>query len=168
MVVALGPVGCGFQPLYARGDAGEATAATELASIRVQAIPDRAGQQLRNNLVQRLSPRGEQANASYILDVRFSENLSGLAESSDGNATVGVLQLSGSYTLSEARTGKAMTSGSVNSIASMRFLGPRYASVATERDTEELALGDLAEQIRSRLAAWFANGRPMPATTQLK
>lgn len=159
VLVALGPVGCGFRPLYGRTDAVDTATSTDLASIRVLGIEDRAGQQLRNGLVQRLSPRGEPASPRYTLQVQISQSLEGLAESSDGKATVGRMMLSSTYVLADIRSGRIITTGTARSFASMRYLGPRYASVATERDTEELALADIAEEVRSGLAAYFATRR---------
>lgn len=158
VLVALGPVGCGFRPLYGRTDSAPTNAAAvDMASVRVLGIEDRTGQQLRNGLIQRLTPQGEPARPLYALEVKVSQRLQGLAESSDGNATVGRMTLECSYTLTEISTGRRLTQGTARSFASMRYLGPRYASVASERNTEELGLADLAEEIRSGLAAWFSS-----------
>ncbi|MBC7952285.1 MAG: hypothetical protein H7Z12_10785 [Rhodospirillaceae bacterium] len=160
MLVALGPVGCGFHPLYGRTGGSESPAAADLAAIRVLGIEDRAGQQLRNSLIQRLTPLGEPATPRYVLDVKMYETLEGQAESSDGKSTVGRMTLRCSYALSDIQTGKSLKMGTARSLASMRYLGPRYASVAAERDTEERVITDMAEEIRSALAAWFVSSRP--------
>ena len=65
----------------------------------------------------------------------------------------------------DAQTGKVVHTGSARSITSIRYLGPRYASVVTERDTEENALVDAADQIRNGLAAFFANRRANASTS---
>ena len=160
VLVALGPVGCGFQPLYGRTGGAESPAAADLAAIRVLGIENRAGQQLRNSLVQRLTPLGEPAAPRYVLDVKMVESLEGQAESSDGKSTVGRMTLRAGYTLSDISTGRLLKTGTARSLASMRYLGPRYASVASERDTEERVITDMAEEIRSALAAWFVSSRP--------
>lgn len=159
VLVALGPVGCGFRPLYGRTDSSDSAAAADLAAIRVLGIDNRAGQQLRNNLVQRLTPLGEPAAPRYVLDVKMTETLEGQAESSDGKSTVGRMTLRTNYILSNLETGQVLKSGTTRSLASMRYLGPRYASVAAERDTEQRVITDMAEEIRSILAAYFASSR---------
>jgi len=159
MLAALGPTGCGFRPLYGKVDASDSPEAAELATVRVMGIPDRQGQQLRTNLIQRLTPRGEPAQPRYHLTVTLSETLEGLAESKDGKATVGRLYANVGYVLNDARTGKQVVSGTTRSITSMRSLGPRYASVVTERENEDNALVDAADQIRNALAVHFANSR---------
>lgn len=159
VLVALGPAGCGFRPLYSHSDGADSTASADLAAIRVLGIENRAGQQLRNSLVKRLSPLGEPARPRYVLEVKISETLSGQAESRDGKSTVGRMQLDCTYSLTDAETGKLLKAGTARSFASMRYLGPRYASVAAERDTEERLLSDTADEIRSGLAAWFVSSR---------
>ncbi len=42
--------GCGFQPLYAQPEPGDASAVKQLAAVRIEPLPDRAGQLLHNFL----------------------------------------------------------------------------------------------------------------------
>ena len=162
VVLALGPVGCGFRPLYAKPDGVAASpTAAELATIRVAGIDDRIGQQLRNGLVQRLTPGGETADVRYVLTVKVAQSNEGLAATNDGHVTLGRMMLTATYFLSD-RDGARVKSGSSRAIATYRTLGPRYGTIAVERDTEERALSELAEDIRSQLAVFFAgnaNGR---------
>lgn len=159
-LLALGPAGCGFRPLYARPDAAAVSpASAELAAIRVAGIEDRTGQQLRNALVQRLTPGGEPARARYVLTVTVSQSMEGLAAARDGNATIGRMQMVANFKLGEIDSDRALFGGSSRSLATFRMLGPRYGTVAIERDAEERALADLAEDIRSRLAVFFAERR---------
>lgn len=161
MVLGLGPVGCGFQPIYARpGGSASSPMAEQLASVRVEAIDDRVGQQLRTSLVQVISPLGEPARPQYLLTVKLSTQQQGLATSKDGNATVGLTKISATYTLSRTGSEGIVYSGQADSSSGYRYLGPRYASTVSEREAESNALGDLASQIRASLAAYFSD----PAT----
>lgn len=157
-VLVLGPAGCGFQPVYSRpGNAVTSVAAEQLASIRVLGIDDRTGQQLRNALVNQLNPRGEPARARYTLTVTLQQSSSGMASSKDGNATVERLTANAAYVLTDFGRNVAVTSGQVRTMTSFRYLGPRYASTAAERDSESLAIQELATEIRTALVAYFAN-----------
>lgn len=161
MVLALGPVGCGFKPIYGRsGGQASSPMADELASVAVEGIEDRIGQQLRNNLVLALSPRGEPASPRYSLKVQLSESQSGLANSRDGNATVGRVMVSASYVLSDTVKERTLYSGTARAFGGYRLLGPRYASTVAERDAETSVLTEIAAEIRSALAAYFSD----PAT----
>lgn len=158
-VLALGPAGCGFKPMYGKTDAKTGAVAEELASVRIAGIEDRLGQQLRNRLVLDLNPYGEPAEGRYTLEVQLIETLSGLAESSDGKATVGRMNIQATYRLLDGRTGKVVHAGQTRSMGSYRYLGPRYASMVSERSTEESVLDDLSNQIRTELSAWFVDRR---------
>lgn len=163
-VLGLGPAGCGFQPIYARDSAAASPVAADLASVQIGGIrtsdnQDRLGQRLRNALVSSLSPRGEPAEARYYLDVRVTESLRGVANSRDGNASVGEITVTATYTLSDigAKNGGALYNGDANTYSGFRYLGPRYGSTAAERDSEAAAVNELASTIRGDLAAFFAN-----------
>lgn len=149
---------CGFTPLYGRKDgATDRALANELAAIRVLPIPDRLGQQVRNALVERLTPMGEPARARYQLDVMVNESVGGTGQRKDSKATMGQLTLSATYKLSLGKD--KVYSGSTRSIVSFNFLGPRYGSVAGERDAEERAVGEVAEEIRNQVALILAGYR---------
>lgn len=157
-VLAAGPVGCGFQPIYARPDGAPSSAmAEQLASVRISAIEDRTGQQLRNGLVSALSPRGEPASPRYLLTVQLSEGNQGLATSKDGTASIGNVVLTASYSLKDARTGRVLYSNSARAFSGYRYLGPRYASTVSERESRASAVTEITAEIRSSLAAYFAD-----------
>lgn len=158
MVLALGPAGCGFQPIYAKPRTAESSAmAAQLASIRVKGIDDRLGQQVRNNLVENLSPRGEPARPDYVLSVRLNQSSGGFASSKDGNATIERMTVNADYELTEALSGQKIYSGQARSFTSFRYIGPRYASTAAERDSETSAASEIAASIRTALTAFFSD-----------
>lgn len=148
-VMALGPAACGFQPLYGER---ENHVVAGLSSVHVNSIEDRIGQQLRNNLVERMQPKGP---TKYRLSATLDESAMGLGQRRDATATVGRLSMSATYTLTDAVTGDAVLAGRAESVVSFNFLGPRYASVAAERDSQERALADLADQITGRVATYL-------------
>jgi len=67
-----GLAACGFEPLLGRGG-DSADTIEQLAAIRIEPIPDRSGQVLRNALLDRLTPRGPAPGARYVLRIRLSE-----------------------------------------------------------------------------------------------
>lgn len=161
-LLVAGPVGCGFQPVYARPDGAPSAVAEQLASVRVAAIDDRIGQQLRNGLVSTLSPRGEPASPDYLLTVQMTEVIQGLATSKDGTASIGNVVLTAIYTLRDARTNHILYSNSARSFSGYRYLGPRYASTVSERESRSSALSEIAAEIRGALVAHFSNAQAFP------
>ncbi|CAA7621854.1 hypothetical protein [Magnetospirillum sp. UT-4] len=164
VLAALGPAGCGFQPLHARSQQPDGLAA-ELAGVRVLPIKDRLGQQLRNDLVHRLTPKGEPADPRFTLDVRLAQSFEGLAERRDGKASIGNSVLFAHVNLQDAESGAALASYSMRSSVTFRFLGPGYGSVAMERDAEAKAVSDLAERVAAQAAAVIAGHKAGPGTT---
>ncbi|CAA7614925.1 Predicted secreted protein [Candidatus Terasakiella magnetica] len=150
LILALGPVGCGFRPLYGKSGAEAESGGSDLANIYIDRIDDRIGQQLRNSLLQRLTPRGEPASPDYVLTIKLSQSLSDLGYRKDSFATLGRMVLTAQIGLSAGR--RTILSDASTAIANFDYLGPRYASVAMERDAESRAIEQLADDIRSRAA----------------
>lgn len=159
-VLALGPAGCGFRPMYGSLGAEESFADAELARIRIEPIKDRIGQQLRNSLLARLTPRGEAADYKYGLKVILSESVNNLGYRKDNNATLANLTMNAQISLSGDKV--SLLAESVTTIVYFDHLGPRYASLATERDAEERALSQLADDIRNRVAGAIQRYRANP------
>lgn len=157
-VLALGPAGCGFQPVYSRPSGAQSSAAAEqLAAVRVLGIEDRIGQQLRNALISQLNPRGEPGRNRYSLNVILQQSSAGLASSKDGNATIERMTVTATYTLTDSSLETTLASGQVRAISSFRYLGPRYASTASERDSEASVIQEISSEIRTALIAYFTN-----------
>jgi LPS-assembly lipoprotein len=161
-LVALGPMGCGFSPLYARGgeSSGAGSVNEDLSRVRIAPIKDRLGQQLRNALVQRITPKGEPSDYRYVLTITVTETASDLGYRRDNFATLGNLTVTASIAL----TGDGFTimGGNSSTVASFDYIGPRYASVANERDAQERAIIQLADDIRSQVAVALARYRANP------
>lgn len=158
-VLVLGLAGCGFEPMYAKRSGQSSPVSDELAGIRVAGIEDRQGQILRNALVNRLNPLGEPARQTHTLEVRLNSSQENMAERSDGKASLGRMMISASFSLVGIDGKSSSFSGNSRSIVSYRLLGPTYGSTAVERDAETRALTDLAEDIRTQVATYFANGK---------
>jgi len=155
--------GCGFHPLYGqRSSAAPAGIADQMAAIRISGIQDREGQMLRNALIDRLTPRGEPSTPAYILDVRLSESMTGLGQQKNSYASLGEMNVAASFSLL-SRDGRNGFSSAAHSVVSVNFLGPRYASVAVERDATERAIADVADSIRDQVAAWLGDPANKPS-----
>ncbi|CCG41506.1 LPS assembly lipoprotein LptE [Magnetospirillum molischianum] len=153
VLAGLGPVGCGFHAIHATssGAVDDSPVGTELARVRVDPISNRVGQQVRNALVERLSPRGEPADPLYTLKIVLTESTADVGYRRDNYATLGNLSLSATIQL--RREGLTLLNETASTVASFDYLGPRYASVVMERDARERAATQIADDIRGRVAA---------------
>ena len=59
--VLLPLAGCGFSPLYAEGE-DDLSVAAEMATVRIEPLRDRVGQQMHNFLRDRLNPNGQRVS----------------------------------------------------------------------------------------------------------
>ncbi len=146
---------CGFRPLYGTGGGG-AEGRDALAQIQIKPIADRSGQQLRNHLLDLMTPRGQPAAARYILSVTLSESIRNLAVRKTALATRANLRLQASFVLSEKATGKRLHSDKTLVVSGYNILGADFATLQAVKDARARALRETAENIRVRLGVFFA------------
>ncbi|NPD69507.1 hypothetical protein HN018_20675 [Lichenicola cladoniae] len=162
LMLPLAVSACGFHPLY--GDGNEAASA-KLPDIFVQSIPDRAGQELRLALQQRLAGTSEAEPQGYLLAVSLASSSESIGihgdNTSERNRVVGRAHWSLSA-VSPATT--PVASGDVRSVDGYNVINEQYfaASIASETTQQRIA-NNLADAITLQLATWFTNHRP-PAT----
>lgn len=147
---------CGFTPLYAEREEG-LSASAEMATIRIDPLRDRVGQQMHNFLRDRLNPNGQPISPSYQLSLQITESLSELGVRRDETATRANLRLSTSFLLRDASSGEALLSGRSTSTTSYDILENPFATTISERDARERALREVADDIQTRLAVYFTN-----------
>ena len=156
--------GCGFRPLNNGAAApgtgtGDQTVQTtvldELAAIQIAPLSDRAGQQMHNLLRDRLNPSGQPGAPKYELQVQLRETIRELAFESDETATRADLTIVANYSLRRFDNQKTITSGRTRSISSYNILERQFASTISEADARRRTLRDIANDIRTRLSAYF-------------
>lgn len=148
---------CGFRPLFGNFDEGSASA--DLATIEIEPIADRAGQQLHNQLLDRLTPEGRPAEATYKLRIELREAFQRFAIDKAEFATRAAYRLNASYNLFEPDGQKPIHSGRVVAISSYNILRSDYATLVAEQDARGRAVEQIANDIRTGLALYFARRR---------
>lgn len=156
---------CGFRPLYGK-DSYNAGMMDELASVEVAPLADREGQLLRNALLTDLNPRGMAGKPHYRLVVTPSINETQQALRTDDTATRNQITYNITYWLYEDKT--RVVSGSFSQSFSYDFLEEHYANVSAADDIHRRAAQSVADEIRNRLAAYFAKNAEMKAKSANK
>jgi LPS-assembly lipoprotein len=147
--------GCGFRPVY--GDRGVATApAAALATVAIDTIPERSGQVLRNLLIDRFYADGRPDKPTWRVAVQLSMAEEELGILKDATATRARLRLLANYELIETSTGKTVYRTFSRAIVSYNILDAQYGTLISRQDAESRGLTELAEDIRTRLALYFA------------
>lgn len=145
--------GCGFRPLYKQ--TGNTGTVQEFSQISIAQPEDRPSQQLRNYLLDSLTPYGQPDRPLYRLEYRLIETVGSVFVTRTEEITRNNLQLSASVYLRDYQTGTVLTSLSTTSQASYNVTQADYANLVSEKNARERALRDIAEQIRLRLGNYF-------------
>jgi len=154
-LLAPGLAGCGFQPVYGRHGLATAPSA-QLNQVAIDPIPDRPGQTLRNLLIDRMYAGGRPADPAYRLAVQLTASEEELGIRKDATATRARLRLVASYELIDIATGQTVYRTFSRAVVSYNLLEAQYATLVAEQDAYERGLTELADDMRTRLALFFA------------
>lgn len=151
--------GCGFQPLYGSSP-GKGGVSEALHRVRIEPIPDRLGQKLRNFLLDRLNPTGTPRRPSHSLRVETSVSRTDFGIERDETATRALLVLSVSYALHSYSENRVVLSGLAKSTNSFNIVASDYATANAETDALDRAAREISDDIKNRLGLFFLAPRP--------
>ncbi|YBV96271.1 LPS assembly lipoprotein LptE [Phyllobacteriaceae bacterium JZ32] len=158
--------GCTVQPLYSGGDGTSSISGTvapgmreKLASIAIDPADTRYAQDVRNKLIFLFSGgAGEPATPAYRLSLGVSSATSAAVRVNVGDDTdrtgrpsAGTVRMTSRYVLSDA-AGRPLARGT--RVVSASFDRPRqeFANLRAERDAQDRAAQELAEQVMLAVA----------------
>jgi LPS-assembly lipoprotein len=147
--------GCGFRPVYAPAESGEAIAADHLAAVRIEPLRDRAGQQLHNFLRDELNPKGQPTSPDYKLQIELSQRTETLAFRQDETATRANIIVNTAFVLRAADDDRVLYAGRLSSINSYNILDEQYPTDISAADALRRSLRELSQDIKLRLAVYF-------------
>ena len=146
--------GCGFKPIY--GDRDGHNVKAEFSAIKIELIKDRIGQQLHNQLLDKVNPFGRPASPQYSLTVKLSESKRELAVKKSEIATRANLNFTANFNLTRLRpSSKTLLTGTSEVVSSYNILQSDYATSVAEKDARRRAVRELSADIANRLAAYF-------------
>ncbi|WP_342736356.1 LPS assembly lipoprotein LptE [Bradyrhizobium sp. B117] len=159
--------GC-FQPMYAERNDGTPGLREKLMGVELPPInkPNasreaRVGVEVRNALAFKLYGTATGMPPTHRLDIRFTSSKSSLLV--DPNTALPTSEnygIDAQYNLIEVATGKSVMTGTTFSRVSYDMPGSyqRFARNRAVRDAEDRAANEIAENITTRLAAFFTAG----------
>lgn len=163
LALCLALSGCGYHPLYGERPTGVST--EDLALVYVAGIPDRAGQQLRNNLVQRLNPSGQPSRPIYTLNVALSVMSTGVSLSRDNTTSRTSITAVAKYGLIDSSSGKSVFAGTSRATDAYDVLLSDYATIVSRDDAVNRALREVSDDMHTRLAVYFQDRREKARAT---
>jgi LPS-assembly lipoprotein len=149
--------GCGFRPMHATYADGAVT--DQLAKIYVASITDRVGQRVRNELLDRLTPKGVPPRNDYRLEVDLSASRPPTALSSADLATRRNYELTARFTLTSADGSTSLFTGRYRALASYDIVDSEFATLTAIDYAEGLAATQVADAIFTRLSVYFTSKR---------
>ncbi|NMM45014.1 hypothetical protein HH303_11035 [Rhodospirillaceae bacterium KN72] len=149
--------GCGFQPVYARKEAGSAGAVEQLARIKIRTFDNREGQILHNLLLDRFNPYGRPTDPDYVLsgDVSVSSTRSG----TQLDATTVRGQVTVSSTVILGIKGEENQEFRSQAVASFSVSVSDYATEVAEDGAVERTLRVIADDLRLQIVTYFEKRR---------
>lgn len=148
---------CGFTPMYgSAATASKHQVQSMLNNIAIGNIPNREGQYLRNQLVDRFYGSGVPQNPVYTLAVSpVAESKLDLDTTKNADATRAELTLRTHFTLTDKNSGAALMSRDLVSITSYNILSSQFTTRVSEDNARLNALADLARQIEQQVVLYF-------------
>jgi len=148
---------CGFQPLHGkRSQINAVDTMNGMPYVAVAAIPDRAGQIVRNKLLDLLQLKSVADRPVFKLSVSLEESREGMAFQQDHSATRFNLRLTARFKLTDIRTGQSVLVGNTRAISAYNVVRSDYANLINRRDALRRAAERIAEGIRDRIAIYFS------------
>lgn len=147
--------GCGFQPLYGE-QTQNAKVTGRLAATYVMPIDGREGQFVRNELLDRITPKGIPARATYRLKIKLNKGKQGLAIDQDDSTNRYNLTLTAKYSLFAANGKDIVHKGSAQSIASYNVVTSDFANLSAEQNAQKRSALVLAEKIHRQISVFFS------------
>ena len=155
-VVLLLPA-CGFRPLYGTSGKDSASVSAKLAGVAIPEQSTRAGQLIRNAMLSAISPAGTYAPTAYRFDMTPKGSEQNSVEAQNTDVLRVSYRLNVSFDLVSMSSGKAVYSGKTFSYVSYDRTGTPFANQQARINAEERAAQEVALDMRTRLAAYFAN-----------
>ena len=150
-LLALATAACGFQPLHGTSDSGTRADAA-LAQIGVDPIADPTGQDLRNRLIDQLTPAGLAADPRYTLTVTLTEDRDRYGFEADREVTRERLRLVAEYRLVDRRDGGIVLSERARTDVAYDVVQSDYALVTARPAARRQAVDQLAGDMTRRLS----------------
>ena len=154
--LSLGLAGC-IQPLYGPTIGGGSMAA-DLQAVKIEPIPERLGHYVENALIFAFNGTGSSPEPKYRLVVALTERMSTpVVNTFTGHAEAGDVNVDAQYKLFAINgDGQPITSGNVTQFVVYDRSTQRLSNVRAARDAEIRNARTLADQIRTRIAAFLA------------
>ncbi len=148
---------CGFKPLYKKTAYNDLSAQTsEIAINPVKNFDGAKGIDLRNNLLNKLTPNGKPSDPKYYLNITLSQPyITDYTIKNDGIASSYLITMNAQYNLTNAKTKEIVLIKSAISEISYNILKDQFSTEMLKNNAIKLAINEIAEQIYFSIIIYF-------------
>ena len=146
--------GCGFQSLYAT-DHNSSDVSAELQKVRIESIPEREGQVLRNYMVDALGYKSSPQSKKYSLKTTLSQQRIQLGTKADRTVTREKVNYTANYNLYDLATGKQIIALTSRASLNYNLISEQFSIITARESSERKALKTLSESMLHRLSLYF-------------
>ena len=126
-----------------------------MSHVTVPPIPERAGQLVRNKLLDRLHVKGAADRPLFRLAVSLEKKSEGIAFEPDDSPTRYNLYLTAKFELTNTRSNELLYKGNTRAIAAYNVVRSDYANLINQRDALKRASESVAESIQTQIVVYF-------------
>ena len=144
----------GFRPMY--GAATLADTEAKLASVSFGTIPGRVGQRIRNELIFQTTGGGSGLPPKYHVDIAIRQQIVSTLVRKDGELQSQVYSLEAKFQLIRVADNAVLLEGTSYGRASFERFDSIYSNVKAREDAENRAARAVAQDIKTRLAAFLS------------
>lgn len=144
---------CGFTPVYRQDTANPVR--ESLALIEIAPIGGHRGLQLRNRLLEKISPRGVVDVPKFRLSVELQSSTEAILIQLDNTATRQNLKVNATFALTDLSTGEIVFTGNTLSVGSYNVVDSEFATIVAEDNAAERAAREVGEEIFDLLVVYF-------------
>ncbi|TAL30970.1 MAG: hypothetical protein EPN97_11580 [Alphaproteobacteria bacterium] len=152
---------CGFEPMY--GDKGDSATAANYSSVEIDNIPDRSGQYLRNQLIDRLYLDGRPSGTVYALKVAPLRTVTtSMGIRRDATSTRAMAEVGTTMQLVEKATGRVLLQRDMRATGGYNLLDNQFATIVSRQSVSEHMLDEIADDIVTELGLYFHRAGKTP------
>ncbi len=152
LIISLG--GCGYQPLYGTSATGSRVS-SQLSSVVVEPQNTRTGQLIRNEVLASIGKNSSKFSR-YRLAFTSSENDENTVKTFGSDTLRKSYRLNVKFTLANTSNGKIIHKGSTFAHVSYDNTAAPFSDYQAQISAQERAAKEVGNDIRTRLAAYFA------------
>ena len=148
---------CGFRPMYKQTPYNDLSQQTSKIAISpVQGFDGQYGIELRNSLLNKLTPMGKPENPNYILDIALSSpSISDYTIKTNGVAAARLVRMNVNYTFKKKGDAKVLLSENISASSPYNLLSNQFSTEMLKKDAIKLSIEDLSNQIYFAIITYF-------------